>query len=96
MQTATGSIVDLNSTTIEWTIDIRGGNSGSSIIHNGEIVGIVTHCNSGGCPTFPNLGTRIDLSSFAMTAAFRVELRSDMKRGKLWADDIEVVGVSGG
>ncbi len=38
----------------------------------------------------------IDLSSFAMTADFRVELRSDMKRGKLWADDIEVVGVSGG
>lgn len=31
-----------------------------------------------------------------MTADFRVELRSDMKRGKLWADDIEVVGVSGG
>ena len=38
----------------------------------------------------------IDLSSFAMTADFRVELRSDMKRGKLWADDIEVIGVSGG
>ena len=64
-QTHTGSIVGLSSTTIEWTIDIRGGNSGSSIIHEGEIVGIVTHCNSGGCPAFPNLGTRIDLSSFA-------------------------------
>ncbi len=64
-QTDTGSIVGLNATTIEWTIDIRSGNSGSSIIHNGEIVGIVTHCNIDGCPALPNFGTRIDLASFA-------------------------------
>ena len=64
-QTDTGSIVALDATTLQWDIDIRGGNSGSSIIHNGEIIGIVTHCNTGGCPAAPNLGTRIDLSSFA-------------------------------
>jgi len=64
-QTDTGSIVSLDATTLQWDIDIRGGNSGSSIVHDGEIIGIVTHCNTGGCPAGPNLGTRIDLSSFA-------------------------------
>ena len=64
-QTDTGSIVGLDATTILWAIDIRGGNSGSSIIHDGEIVGIVTHCDPVGCPAGPNLGTRIDLPSFA-------------------------------
>ena len=34
----------------------------------------------------------IDLSGFAMTANFRIEIRSDMKWGKLWVDDVEVVG----
>jgi hypothetical protein len=64
-QTDTGSIVGLDATTILWAVDIRGGNSGSSIIHNGEIVGIVTHCDPTGCPVGPNLGSRIDLPSFA-------------------------------
>ena len=64
-QTDTGSIVGLDSTTILWAVDIRGGNSGSSIIHDGEIVGIVTHCDTTGCPAGPNLGSRIDLPGFA-------------------------------
>ena len=34
----------------------------------------------------------IDLSGFAMTANFRIEIRSDMKWGKLWVDDVEVAG----
>ncbi len=63
-QTDTGSIVGVSGTTYEYEIDIRGGNSGSSLIHDGEIVGIVTHCNGGGCAAGPNLGTRIDLPSF--------------------------------
>ncbi len=63
-QTSAGSIVGANGTTYEFEIDIRGGNSGSSLIHDGGIIGIVTHCNSGGCPAAPNLGTRIDLPSF--------------------------------
>ncbi|MEE8458275.1 MAG: hypothetical protein V3S08_00295 [Phycisphaerales bacterium] len=64
-QTDTGSIVGLDATTILWAVDIRGGNSGSAIIHDGAIVGIVTHCDTLGCPAGPNIGTRIDLPSFA-------------------------------
>ncbi len=64
-QTADGPIVGLNSSTIFYEVDLRGGNSGSSIMTNDEIIGIVTHCNSGGCPGGgPNIGTRIDLAAF--------------------------------
>lgn len=40
--------------------DTTGGNSGSAILHAGEIIGIVTHCTVG-CP---NLGTPIDRPDF--------------------------------
>jgi hypothetical protein len=63
-QTDSGPITDVTGTLYEWEIDIRGGNSGSSLIHDGEIIGIVTHCNTGGCPAFDNIGTRIDLPAF--------------------------------
>lgn len=42
-------------------VDTTGGNSGSSILYNGEIIGIVTHC-TGGCP---NIGTLINRPDFA-------------------------------
>lgn len=42
--------------------DIRSGNSGSGFLVNGEIVGVVSHCdNQGGCENF---ATRIDLPAF--------------------------------
>lgn len=40
--------------------DTTGGNSGSAILHAGEIIGIVSHCTVG-CP---NLGTPIDRPDF--------------------------------
>lgn len=45
-----------------WThlADTTGGNSGSAILHDGEIIGIVTHCTFG-CPNF---GTKVDLDTF--------------------------------
>lgn len=44
----------------EFDSDITFGNSGSSIIFNNEIVGIVTHCGG-----FNNFGTRTDVAAFA-------------------------------
>lgn len=44
----------------DFTADIRGGNSGSSVVRDGEIIGIVTHCTIG-CP---NKATRWDLPAF--------------------------------
>ena len=55
-----GPITGTNSDTIFFEIDITFGNSGSSIIRNGEIIGVVTHC-SGSCE---NYGTRVDLNAF--------------------------------
>ncbi|MDG2291314.1 MAG: hypothetical protein P8L37_01550 [Phycisphaerales bacterium] len=55
-----GPISGTDSTSIFYDIDITFGNSGSSIIRNGEIIGVVTHC-SGSCL---NYGTRIDLPAF--------------------------------
>lgn len=40
----------------DYDADVTGGNSGSAMMHNGEIIGIVTHCSLG-CPNF---GTTID------------------------------------
>ena len=51
---------------VEYVIDITGGNSGSAIIQNGLIVGIATHCNTGGCP---NAGTRMDHPEFMIARA---------------------------
>ena len=56
-----GPINGTSSTTIFYDIDITFGNSGSSILHNGQIIGVVTHC-SGSCE---NYGTRIDFPDFA-------------------------------
>ncbi|MBL1217583.1 MAG: hypothetical protein D8M59_08815 [Planctomycetes bacterium] len=56
-----GRISYRSSSYYEFYCDITFGNSGSSVIVNGEIVGIVTHC-SYGCP---NYATRADNSDFA-------------------------------
>ncbi len=61
-QTSDGEITFVSSTHYEFDVDVRGGNSGSALIHNDEIIGIVTHCTVG-CP--PNFGTRVDRPDFA-------------------------------
>lgn len=60
-QSPNGEITFRSSSHYEYNADITFGNSGSSIIQDGEIIGIVTHC-SFGCP---NYGTRVDNSDFA-------------------------------
>lgn len=59
-QTQTGTINNRYSTYYTFTVDITYGNSGSALMHNDEIIGVVTHCTIG-CP---NYATRIDLSAF--------------------------------
>ena len=59
-QLSTGSVTLVNSSSLQFNADVRGGNSGSGVIRNGEIIGIVTHCSLG-CPNF---GTRMDLAAF--------------------------------
>ena len=58
-QTADGTICTVGGTLYTFNVDLRGGNSGSSLTANGEIVGIATHCPC--C----NVATRVDLASFA-------------------------------
>lgn len=58
-QLSTGNIVDVFQSAFAHTADTTGGNSGSSILHNNEIIGIVTHCPC------PNIGNRIDITTFS-------------------------------
>ncbi len=60
-QFAQGAVNQVFATWFTYSIDLRGGNSGSALIRNGEILGIATHCPC------PNVATRID--HFAFTAA---------------------------
>ncbi len=55
-----GPILSVNSTAIMYNLDVTYGNSGSSLLYNGEIVGVVTHCSY----SCENYGTRIDRSGF--------------------------------
>ncbi len=57
-QTADGTINSVNSDRFFFSVDLRGGNSGSSLVRTDEIIGIATHCPC------PNIATRIDLPSF--------------------------------
>ncbi len=62
-QRSRGNISAVGPTHYEFTSDVRGGLSGGAILNDsGDIIGIVTHCSSGGCP---NYGTRIDQSLFS-------------------------------
>jgi hypothetical protein len=65
-QLSTGSMTSVTSTYYTVNNDIRGGNSGSAILRNNEIIGIVTHCSVGGCP---NYASRIDLPDFVAARA---------------------------
>jgi V8-like Glu-specific endopeptidase len=55
-----GPITTVDGSSISYDIDVTFGNSGSSLIANGEIVGIVTHCSS----SCENYGSRIDIAGF--------------------------------
>lgn len=57
-QTANGTICTVFSNAYEFSVDLRGGNSGSSLIRNAEIIGIATHCPC--C----NIATRINNADF--------------------------------
>ncbi|MDG2423185.1 MAG: hypothetical protein P8M22_04330 [Phycisphaerales bacterium] len=55
-----GPINNTDASAIYYDVDVTFGNSGSSIIANGEIIGVVTHCST----NCENYGTRIDLAGF--------------------------------
>ena len=57
-QTSTGSVTSVSGLFFNHNTDATFGNSGSGILRNGEILGIVTHCPC------PNWATRIDHPSF--------------------------------
>ena len=58
-QTSNGAVVSVSATLFRHNVDATFGNSGSGIIRNGEILGIVTHCPC------PNWATRVDHAGFA-------------------------------
>ena len=58
-QTSGGAVGTVSGSFFDHTVDITCGSSGSAIIRNGEILGIVTHCPC------PGIATRVDLASFA-------------------------------
>lgn len=68
-----GTILTVGPTQYTYNIDVTFGNSGSSIIRNNEIIGIVTHC-SNWCQNF---GTRIDAQDFVSA---RQSLCNDVDR----------------
>ncbi|HJO16555.1 MAG TPA: hypothetical protein QF800_06665, partial [Phycisphaerales bacterium] len=55
-----GPILSVDSTAIMYNLDVTYGNSGSSMLYNGQIVGVVTHCSY----SCENYGTRIDRTGF--------------------------------
>ena len=63
-QYSTGQVTALTAAQINYNADLRGGNSGSSILNaaNTSICGIVTHCTGGGVCN--NYGTTINLPAF--------------------------------
>ena len=58
-----GPLEDTDSDTLYYNLDVTFGNSGSSILYNGEIIGVVTHCSE----SCLNYGTRIDKAGFVST-----------------------------
>ncbi len=57
-QTAFGPITQVQGNLYTFSIDLRGGNSGSALIRSGAIIGIATHCPC------PNIATRVDVPAF--------------------------------
>ena len=61
-----GPIISVDASAIAYDIDLTFGNSGSSLIVNGEIVGVVTHCTE----SCQNYGSRIDIDGFIQSREF--------------------------
>jgi V8-like Glu-specific endopeptidase len=59
-QLSTGAITNVLASSLQYNADVRGGNSGSGMINQNTLFGVVTHCQVG-CP---NHGTRVDLATF--------------------------------
>ncbi len=59
-QLSEGAVSVVASNHYQFAADLRGGNSGSGLLSNNFIIGVVSHC-SVGCP---NYATRVDLPAF--------------------------------
>ena len=64
-QYSAGAISQRYSSYYSVSIDITYGNSGSGLISNGELIGVVTHCSF----SCQNIATRHDLAAFATARA---------------------------
>lgn len=62
-QHSSGVIFNVAGSAIYHSADTTCGNSGSSLLSNGQIIGIVSHC-SYSCPPDGNTATRIDVPAF--------------------------------
>lgn len=62
-QLSTGSISVRSGTHYEYSNDVRGGNSGSGLLVGGKLVGVVTHCSTGGCPNYGTKHTNADFKA---------------------------------
>lgn len=58
-QTDNGTIASVFGEFYQFEVDLREGNSGSALLRNDQIVGVVTHCPC------PNVATRADRPAFA-------------------------------
>ncbi len=63
-QHSIGTICSVGANLYTFNVDITGGNSGSALMRNGEIIGIVTHCPC--C----NVATRVDRADFTTARDF--------------------------
>ncbi|RJP33672.1 MAG: hypothetical protein C4547_11915 [Phycisphaerales bacterium] len=79
-QDSPGNIISRQATFYTYTNDVTGGNSGSGYIFQNQIIGVVTHCNQGGCG---NIATRIDHS------AFKAAIAALCPAGGVGCDDIQ-------
>jgi V8-like Glu-specific endopeptidase len=61
-QLSQGTITQITSDTYRAQIDVTFGNSGSALIWNNQIIGVVTHCAS--CASSGNIMNRIDAPAF--------------------------------
>jgi hypothetical protein len=64
-QHSSGIVNVVAPTTIQFSADLRGGASGTGVIHNGTIVGVATNCTSG-CP---NVATAVSVPAFVSARA---------------------------
>jgi len=64
-QTHSGDILYRNSTYYGFDLDMTYGNSGSALLKNDEIIGIITHCSF----SCENYATRVDRSDFVAARA---------------------------